>query len=191
MGTDRDTALGEIETGDVFAFRGTNWVSRLIQFWTRSVYSHVGFALWVKADSVERLCVLEATEPGGVRLFPMDVYLSTCAANGTQIDWYTVVDPNVNRDKIAGYALSQWGKRYASLRQLSHSFGGIGTLLRTLLRLPARLDPDRFFCSQLCAEALRYAGCEPDSGLPSDPALTDPGAVTRYPCLQRRGVVTP
>lgn len=185
----RSKLFSEVKTGDVFAFRGTALHSRLIQLWTRSVYSHVGFALWVKADGVSRLCILEALEPIGVRLHPMEVYLDQCNRQGVGVDWYTISDPTVNRDKIAAFALSKWGKRYASPFQFVRSFFAIGKVLRRWFGLPANRDAERFFCSQLCAEALRYAGCHPDTVLPQEPALTDPGAITQYPCLQRKGSI--
>src|SRR5262245_40923397 len=101
-------ALPHIRTGDVFAFRGTALVSWVIRLWTQSLYSHVGIALRVKADSLERLCILEATEPGGVRLYPMDLYLEQCRHSGTLVDWFTVTDPHIDRDRVAAYALQQW-----------------------------------------------------------------------------------
>jgi hypothetical protein len=185
------TALPHIRTGDVFAFRGTALHSRLIQLWTRSVYSHVGIALWVQADSTRRLCVLEALEPVGVRLFPMDVYLELCRRQGVLVDWYTVTDPTIDRDKVAAYALGQWGKRYCSPLQLARSFGWCGRRLRRWLGLPAEREPERFFCSELCARALRHAGYVPDEADDLEPALTDPGAVTLSPCLQRKGAILP
>lgn len=181
----------KIQTGDVFAFRGTALHSRIIQLWTRSVYSHVGIALWVKADSLERLCILEALEGVGVRLHPLDICLQQCSRDGVVVDWYTVTDPTIQRDKIAAYALAQWGKRYASALQFARSFGWFGSLVRRWLGLPANREPERFFCSQLCAAALLHAGYQADAADATEPALTDPGAVTLYPCLQRRGVISP
>ena len=43
----------QIDNGDVLLFRGSLLHSRIIQRWTRSVYSHVGLALWIRTDEGE------------------------------------------------------------------------------------------------------------------------------------------
>jgi uncharacterized protein YycO len=179
----------QIQTGDIFLCRGSVWWgAKIIRLKTQSVYSHVGVAIWITADSCRRLAILEATYRG-VRMFPLDLYLVHCQRWKTQVDWWVVTDSSINREKIASYCLKQWGKPYASLWQLFWSFGWLGSLFRKCSGFSADLEKDRFFCSELVASALRAAGWVPPPGDPSDrePALTDPGVVALFPCLQRRG----
>jgi Permuted papain-like amidase enzyme, YaeF/YiiX, C92 family len=175
-------SLPLIRTGDVFLFRGRSLFAYLIKLRTRSVYSHAGVAIRVKANGLERVCVLEALEPFGVRLFPIELYVD----RGEEIDWFQVIDTTINREAVAAYALGQWGKRYA-IRQLWWSFSRVARLVKKLWS--PHPDPDHFFCSQLVAEALRHAGFQADENLV--PIETDPGAVARFTCLQRRGTFTP
>lgn len=62
-----EEARGEIKDGDiVFIKNRKRFFSRIIQFFTRSDYSHVGIAFWVKVNSdSERLMMVEAQ--GGAR----------------------------------------------------------------------------------------------------------------------------
>jgi hypothetical protein len=178
-------ALPQIQTGDVLLFRGGSLFSWAIKLRTRSVYSHAGIAIRIKADGCTRVSVLEALEPGGVRLHPLDYYVE----GGARCDWYALTDPAVNRDKVAAYALAQWGHPYA-WRQLLWSFSRLAWLARLMFR--GRLDTaetGRFFCSHLVAAALAHGGYRPDEDLA--PVATSPGDVARFVCLQRRGTLAP
>jgi hypothetical protein len=183
-------AESQIRTGDMLLFRGAGPVSRFIQRWTCSRYSHAGVAVWVPANGYKRLCVMEALWLHGVRLFPLDLYVKE---RGWQSDWFTVTDPQVNREAVGSYVLKQLGKRYVSFGQMLLSFGWATRWLRNFLGLPLSrdLDPDRFFCSELCAEALYYAGYDA-AGADKVPAVeADPGCLALFPCLQRRGTLEP
>lgn len=185
-------ALPLIRTGDICLFRRSPTLfGRFIRLWTQSPFSHVGIALWVIVDGTRRLCILEALEGVGVRLFPMDRYLEECHASGCLIDWYQVVDSEINRDRVAGYALQQWGRPYATPWQFVWSWGLLSGWWRRLRGLPVDTDPERWFCSELVTAALRHAGYVPESGDDSEPAATEPGAVALFPCLQRRGAIEP
>src|SRR5262245_6218186 len=176
--------LAPIRTGDVLLFRGTGLCAWLIKVRTRSVYSHAGIALRIQANGTEKLAVLEALEPLGVRLYPLEQYLK----RGERIDWYQLNDPAIVREEVAAYALRQWGKPYA-LRTLWWSFSRLAWVLRKLLHGRPATDPERFFCSQLVADALKHAGFRADEDV--IPIETDPGAVGRFVCLQRRGELSP
>lgn len=63
-----------IRTGDLLFCSGAKPVSRLIQTATRSPYSHV--ALVVRMLSIDRLLLLEAEWPYGVRVVPLSSYFN-------------------------------------------------------------------------------------------------------------------
>ncbi len=170
-----------IGNGDLLFFRGRFLHSRVIQRFTRSVYSHVGIALWVQADGRRRLCVIEALEGHGVRVFPLREYLE----RGEAIDWFQLVDESIDRDRVAGWALDKWGLAYASARQLFRSF--ITIPLCNWLGLPTRIDRNRWFCSYYAAQALRAGGWQPPDDDATPPELAAPGDVALFSCVRRRG----
>lgn len=178
-----------VQTGDIFLFRGRKWYSWLIRLRTLSVYSHVGVAYRLRVNGHHRLCIFEAVNGQGVRLHPLDVYLEECMRAGCQVDWYAVTDNGIDRERVAEFCLRNWAKRYASVWQFAWSWGLLARWLRKLLRRPAEMDRERFFCSKLVDAAYRYAGYKPDEA--ETPDETDPGAIARYTCLRRMGRVGP
>lgn len=180
---------GAVATGDVLLFRGVGPLSRLVQLWTRSVYSHAGVALRVAVGGYERLCVMEAMF-SGVRLVPLDLRLADCERRGVAVDWWEVADPAYDRDKAAAYVLRAWARPYAPLWQLLASFGRLTRLALRWLGRKGDLDPDRYFCSELVAAALRHATPGAADCGPA-PEETAPGDLALLPCLKPRGRLAP
>lgn len=178
-----------IQTGDVLLFRGRKWYAWLIRLRTLSVYSHVGIAYRLRLNGHHRLCIFEAVNGQGIRLHPMDQYLKECMTKGCTVDWYSLAEQAVEREKIADYCFEQWARRYASIWQFAWSWGLFLRRLRRWLGLKPDIGRDRFFCSELCDAAFRHAGYQHDET--TSPALTDPGTVARYTCLQRKGTLIP
>lgn len=186
-----EDARKRIKNGDLLLFSGKRWWSRAIQRWTLSRYSHVGIAHWIKSDGVERLTVIEALEGVGIVVNPLSQYVKA----GESIDWYSITDETINRDKVVGWAMERWGFGYASFRQLARSF--IVHRFRWLKRVyewlgvPTKIDKDKYFCSWVVAEALKNGGWTPCRGDgDGDPYTVAPGDIALYPCLQRRGKLT-
>jgi hypothetical protein len=59
-------AKKKIHSGDVIAFKGKSWFSKVIKWWTKSDFTHVGIA-WRVGD---RLFVIEAGDFHGIRIMP-------------------------------------------------------------------------------------------------------------------------
>lgn len=183
---DYAAARPHIATGDVLFFRGKLLHARIIQRWTRSVYSHVGIAVWIRADGVRRLCVLEALEGHGVRLYPLSRYIR----RGDAVDWWSVAVDGFDRDKAVGWALMQLGARYASPWQFLRSFSVLTKRVCDWLGLPTRIDADRWFCSAYSVQFLLAGGWRPDADLHVDAYRAAPGDAARLPCLRMRGPLT-
>jgi hypothetical protein len=181
----------KFEVGDVLLFEGRAWYSALIKQWTLSKFSHAAIMLRIKADGAMIPSVVEAIEPYGIRVYPLKRYMQQCAKRREVVHWYRVTDDNVNREKVVRYALEQWGKRYVSPWQMVLSFGRWARMFMRLFghATPVNLDPDRFFCSELVASALQFAGYRPDLDEGFSPVTTDPGSIANLPCLQRKGLV--
>ncbi len=173
----------QIENGDVLLFRGSLLHSRIIQRWTKSVYSHVGLALWIRTDGVKRLMVIEAMEGRGVQLYPLSEYLQ----KGDHVDWFAITEDSIQRDKVVAWAMARLGRDYASPWQFLRSFGFFTKRLANLLGLATKVDPNRWFCSWFAAQALRAGGWVPPESERLPPEQSTPGDISLYSCLQRRG----
>ena len=71
---DYDKFRPRILSGDLVLCSGSAIFSRMIQAATKSVWSHVGFVMRLKA--IDRVMVLESVEPLGVRTVPLRKYLT-------------------------------------------------------------------------------------------------------------------
>lgn len=177
--------LGDVEhlikPGDLFLFRGRLLHSRIIQRWTRSVYSHVGIAHRPCTAGQDCLDVLEAREGSGVVTQPLRSYLE----RGDRVDWFSVTDDTISRADVVLWAWERRGKRYASYQQLMRSF--VTLPVAQLLGLDTKIDDGRWFCSFFAAEALQAGGWVPPGDEDMPVRLMSPGAVSLFPCLQRQG----
>ena len=63
----------EINSGDLLLCSGTSVFSSMIQAATKSIWSHVGFVMYL--DSIDRVMVLESVESIGVRTVSLSKYL--------------------------------------------------------------------------------------------------------------------
>jgi uncharacterized protein YycO len=70
---DYDEVRNELRTGDIVFCSGTYFFSKTIQWFTKSVWSHVGIIY--RDDHLERIFVLESETAIGVRLVPLSKYL--------------------------------------------------------------------------------------------------------------------
>lgn len=175
-----EKARASIRDGDVFAFRGSRWYSELIKLRTLSRISHVGIAIWVR----ERLCVMEALEGDGIRIFPV----SKCLQDGCVIDWYELFDSDIDRSVVTDEALSHWGKLYAPWWQFVRSWGFLTKwfIKKEVIDVPVDVDPERFFCSEFVLRCLQRGGYMGE-GYDTNPAEASPGDVVELPCLHRMG----
>jgi hypothetical protein len=63
----------ELKTGDLIFCNGNYFFSRLIQRFTKSVWSHIGIVY--KDDALDRVVILESEKLYGVRFAPLSKYL--------------------------------------------------------------------------------------------------------------------
>lgn len=147
----------DIEDGDVLAFHGRGFWSSLIKLRTWSRITHCGFAHWHRG----MLCVFEAREMRGVRLYPLHRYLGSSTA---RVDLYKLRERDVegrrltfDRNRLISFALAHWGARYAHPLQFLRSFGIITRWVCDRLGIPIDTDVTRFFCSEFVVSGLSYA----------------------------------
>jgi hypothetical protein len=166
-----------IRDGDVLTFAGHWWISRAIRWFTGQPVSHVGFAIWLRfgLETEDRLCVLESMEPGGIRVVPLSLTMGESDATY----WQKMKWEVVNGNEAIGWALRQWGGRYASWLQFLSFVSPRFRWFRELVGLPPKIG-DGWHCSGLVAQALRFGGFEP----PKDPSLVTPGDLWDFTCLE-------
>lgn len=70
---DYDEARDQLQTGDIVFCSGTYFFSKTIQWFTRSVWSHIGVIY--RDDNLQRIFVLESETAIGVRLVPLSKYV--------------------------------------------------------------------------------------------------------------------
>ncbi|HRF04645.1 YiiX/YebB-like N1pC/P60 family cysteine hydrolase [Accumulibacter sp.] len=70
---DYDRVRDQLRTGDIVFCSGSYVFSKIIQWFTRSVWSHVGIIY--RDDNLHRIFVIESETAIGVRLVPLSKYL--------------------------------------------------------------------------------------------------------------------
>ncbi|WP_136635507.1 hypothetical protein [Pseudooceanicola onchidii] len=104
-----------------------------IRFATRSIYSHVELIAGLAELGQEAVCLSSSGRDGGVRL----------ARFVLNPDHWDLVALEDEPEAVADFIRDRFGKRY--------DYRGI--LLSQIFAL-ARHDPDKWFCSEICAAAL-------------------------------------
>ncbi len=139
----------QMKDGDVLLFKGSGVLSRIIQWKTKSAYSHAGLVVWWNG----RLMVLEAVGKG-VRATPISYNLKKYAGG---IDYFRCVDyiPTGNRKKMVAFAQLQLGKEYDTKRLIAFFF----KLLRgeRLGIKESDKEQNTYFCSEYVSEVYEVA----------------------------------
>lgn len=78
-----------IQSGDILLCSGNSMFSNLIKRATGSIWSHVGFIL--RADSIDRLMVLESVESIGVRSVPLSHYVNNYDGYGSPYEGKLII----------------------------------------------------------------------------------------------------
>jgi len=169
-------AESEIKNGDVLTFAGDWLVSKLIRYWTKQEVSHVGLALWLRfgTETEDRLCVLESMEPIGTRIIPLKLALKS----SSKVYWQKLKSEEPN--EILGWAISQWGRKYASWAQFLSFISPTFRRTRKLLGYPTKVGTG-FHCAEFVSEALNFGKCL----ALKESALMFPGDLWDYDCLDK------
>jgi hypothetical protein len=173
-------ARSQIKTGDVLMFQGTQLISYLIRWGSRSRYSHAGLAVWW----TDRLFVIHSILHG-VQLQPVSVAVD---AYDGQVDWYGVkpeLQGRLDRDRLLAEAQQDLAIPYSKK-------GVVLLALRMLLgRYRGTPDPKAappaLFCSEYVSRCYRVAGV--DLYKAATDAFTTPGHIARSKSLEIRGIL--
>ena len=174
-----DQIRGQIRNGDVFMYRGTGIGSSIIQWVTRSPYSHAGISAWWN----ERLMVMEA-KGSGVVVSPFSRSIGNYHGD---VEWFSSTQEISEEDrlKMVVFAQEELGKTYGRWKTIVL---GIQTLFQ---RNPDKRDrlrkQKKLFCSEYIAQIYNSIGL--DLKKKTSDHFMNPADIANSPLLEQRGTV--
>lgn len=163
-----ETVRNRMQTGDAIIFEGIGLVSKLIQWRTKSRYSHVAMIARWKPYQVERVFLFQATAQYGVHAVPVSRYLAQHRGSA----WWVPVNQAIVGQvvdyqlKLLDAAALDFGRGY--------DFGGIGQFL-----IPSWFKQNK--ANRFCSEA--YAGWLKQAGFAQETFIS-PGQLVNQPLFQ-------
>jgi len=149
-----DQVRDQLQTGDIVFCSGTYFFSKSIQWFTKSVWSHVGIIY--RDDNLLRIFVLESETAIGVRLVPLSKYLRDYHGRNKPYKGRIVIGriaPGADGEKVKkaiSFGMDELTRPYDNWEIMRIA-------MRILLRR-GRKDRDRkYICSELVYEAFRKA----------------------------------
>ena len=174
-----DEVRSQIRNGDVFMYRGKGIQSTIIQWVTRSPYSHAGISAWWN----ERLMVMEA-KGNGVVVSP---FSRSVGQYHGDVEWFgsTREISEEDRLKMVIFAQEELGKTYGRWKAIVL---GIQTLFQRSPDKRDRLKKQKnVFCSEYIAQIHNSIGL--DLKKKTSDQFMKPADVANSPLLEIRGTV--
>lgn len=186
-----ETLRNDIRNGDLLTFSGRSWESSLIRWWTAADVSHCGVAAWLtfSAEVEPRLCVVESTELGGIRVYPLSLALERYAKKHGKT-YHQRLDPlcGIDGNRLVGAILTHWGHGYPKRYQfLLVAFGWLRWARQAIRSKGEDLDVD----ADHCAEAVAWGLSMCQVSLPKPPVLWSPRELSSLPYWGARVEMTP
>jgi len=180
MGTLKyDDVRSQIKNGDVFMYRGKTFQSSIIQWVTRSPYSHAGITAWWN----ERLMVMEA-KGNGVVASP---FSRSVGQYHGDVEWFTSTREISEEDRLrmVVFAQEELGKTYGRWKTI---ILGIRILFQ---RNPDKRDrlrkQKKLFCSEYIAQVYNSIGL--DLKKKTSDHFMKPADIANSPLLEIMGTV--
>lgn len=185
----------EIKTGDVIAFSGSGLLSRIIEFFTFSKYSHVGMAVWIqdKFKKTYHLYIAEssisstATDISGEKREGMQIvpFKERMELTNSKVWHVKLLNPLSRKEqsKMKKFLLDCHEKKigYDTDQAISaglHLPNFINNILYKL-HLKKKNDFTSLFCAEVIGASLFEAGRLPDR---IDDSLFRPVDIVELPC---------
>ena len=153
-----------VQNGDLLMCSARDVSSRMIRWATRSAWSHLGLAFWLR--DVERVVVLECVERLGVRAVPLSDFVRRTSGGiepypGRIVlarhDALARIDPIERTRAMSGFAFDRLGDRFSNREMIK--IGLRIVLGRFGVTMPRRLRADdEFICSEYVARCYERAG---------------------------------
>lgn len=133
----------QIQTGDIFFASGNYAFSKMIQHFSDSKFSHVGFVFTWNT----RVLLLESVEDDGVRLVPLSQYLSNYENSGQPYNGQLFLG-RYNAPLDTSKVNLMLGKAADSLHKKYDQDEIINILARVTIGLGKHGDNDAYICSE-------------------------------------------
>jgi hypothetical protein len=142
-------ARSQIMNGDILLYHGRSIFAGLIEYSTRSYYSHAGLAAWWG----DRLLVMELVG-GGVMLKLLSHNIAHFSGD---VDWYTTREPIPEEDrfKLIQTASHEIGIEYPLWRAI---FAGLSMLFMTSTRRDEKRNEVKIYSSRLVLQGYNACG---------------------------------
>lgn len=144
-----------LKTGDLVFCSGNYYFSKVIQYFTKSVWSHVGVIY--KDEQLGRVLILESEVGIGVRLAPVSKYLKDYHGRNKPYKGNIVVaniNPPVDVKQVnnaISFGLDELTKPY-------DNFEILRIMVRILFRITRRTRDRKYICSELIDACYHKAG---------------------------------
>ena len=151
---DYDEVRNELRTGDIVFCSGTYFFSKTIQWFTKSVWSHVGIIY--RDDHLERIFVLESETAIGVRLVPLSKYLRDYHGRNKPykgrilIGRITPEPDNQKLKQAISFGMDELTRPYDNWEICRIA-------IRILFKRGRKIRDRKYICSELVYEAFRKA----------------------------------
>lgn len=145
----------ELKTGDLVFCSGNYLFSRIIQKFTKSVWSHVGVIY--RDEPLGRILILESEKVYGVRLAPLSKYLKDYHGKNKPYKGKVVVArvlPEIQQHQIfkgISFGMDELTKPY-------DNWEIIRIAIRILFKITRREKNRNYICSELVQECFKQAG---------------------------------
>jgi hypothetical protein len=149
-----ESIRNDLQTGDIVFCAGGYFFSKLIQWFTKSVWSHVGVIY--KDETLGRVLILESETLIGVRLAPVSKYIKDYHGKNRPYKGKMVVAnifPAADIEKIRlgiSHGIDELTKPY-------DNWEIVRIAVRKLLGIGKRADDRKYICSELIYEVFRQA----------------------------------
>ncbi|MED3726780.1 YiiX/YebB-like N1pC/P60 family cysteine hydrolase [Priestia filamentosa] len=142
-----EEALSKVQTGDILLCSGHYMISRLIGFFSRSSFSHVGVI--VKWEN--RILVMESVEDDGVRIVPLSHYFKNYENKNESYRGKLFI---ARHDKFMSDNVSEEEKKrlidkgISLLNRHYDKFEILKILLRIVFKVPNYKQNNQYICSE-------------------------------------------
>lgn len=139
----------ELQTGDLIFCSGNYFFSKLIQKFTKSVWSHVGIIY--KDEKLDRILVLESEKLYGVRLAPLSKYVKDYHGKNKPYKGKVIiarVNATTDYKQAISFGMDELTKPYDNVEV-------IRIAIRILFGITRRETNRNYICSELVQECFK------------------------------------
>jgi len=172
-----------LKSGDLVFCSGNYTFSKIIQRFTRSVWSHIGIIYY--DETLDRMLVLESEKLYGVRLAPLSKYIRDYHGKNKPYKGVIAVarvEPELSVEEIKqgiSFGMDELTKPYDDLEIIRIAF-------RILFNIGKRVNDRKYICSELVQACYLRAGIKfryRNKIISPDDIWSDPRVIFKYRIL--------